>query len=213
MPAKCSCADLNAVTEGSEDRANAIAESAPRCVCESESLSPYSPGPVQPHETIARMVCVPIHVNRKKPDLLPSFFNHAFSLGLSAQRLESASDQELVAWLNRFVGGADDRVWLGYVQTSCGKLRQVERDGAADERAFCVYDAALEASPSHVEVCAAYRIIEEADRLEARAKLRRAFSDGKVFSRGSLREGAIAAQVDAELLARPMPEHWQGLVA
>ena len=114
MKAKCHCAEINAATDNCEDRVGLIADAAPDCQCEKHSMSIHSPGAVLDDEVIGRMVCVPIHVHRTKPELLPSFFNHAFNFGLSAQRLEIASDAELASWLSKFVGGSAERVWLGY---------------------------------------------------------------------------------------------------
>lgn len=209
MKAECSCSKLNTSTDGNEDRIGIIADAAPDCACENASMSQHSPHPVQQEETIARMVCIPMHVNKKKPELLPSFFNHAFSYGMSAQRLEKASDAELADWVSGFVSGADDRVWLGYIQASCKTIREVLRPNLAS-RAFCVYDAALESNPAHAEVCSSHRIIEDADRLEARANLRRAFSG--ILPRATLKNGQVQSLVRADLLARPVANHWQELV-
>lgn len=210
MQAPCHCAEVNAATDNNEDRVGLIADAAPDCECEAHSMSTHSPGPVQSNETIGRMVCVPLHVHKKKPELLPSFFSHAFSVGMSAQRLEVASASELAEWVNEFVSGSDNRVWLGYVQATCKSIRDIERvDKLA--QAFCAYDAALEQNPAHVEVCASSRVIEDADRIEARTRLRRAFANGQIVSRNALKDGSVRALVKPELLTRECPAQWQTL--
>lgn len=211
MQGPCHCAEINAATDNSEDRVGIIADAAPDCECEAYSMSPHSPGPVQSNEAIGRMVCVPLHVHKKKPELLPSFFSHAFSIGMSAQRLDVASTVELAEWVNEFVVGSENRIWLGYVQATCKSIRDIERvDKLA--QAFCAYDAALKQNPAHVEVCASSRVIDDADRIEARARLRRAFSNGQIVSRNALKDGGVRALVKPELLAREYPAQWKALV-
>lgn len=211
MRAGCSCEELNTATEGSADRVGAFADKCPECECEQHSVSRHSPGPVQHEETIVRMVCSPMHVHKKKPELLPSFFGHAFSYGLSAQRLEKSTDQELAKWVNSFVTGGDDRVWLGYVRASCATIRRISRPEGAESQAFCVLDAALESNRSHIEICASHRPIDDADRIEVRAGLMRAFSS--VLPRAELKDGQVCTLVNPELLAREVAEHWRSLVA
>lgn len=212
MHAGYSCAEINTVTAGNENRVGMIADAAPDCACEQHSMSQYSPGLVKNEETIARMVCIPMHVHKKKPELLPSFFGHVFSFGMSAQRLEKTNDAELANWVNQFVGGADDRVWLGYVQAPCKKIRDVLRVDK-NSQAFCVYDVGLVDNGSHVEICASNRIIEDADRIETRARLRQAFSNGKILSRASLKDGRVQSLVNGELLMRDVADCWKPLIA
>lgn len=213
MLGECNCAELSATTDGNADRVNIIAEAAPGCGCERQVMSLHSPGIVEAHETVVRMVCVPMHVHKKKAELLPSFFGHAFTYGLSAQRLERATTGELVEWLNTFVGASDDRVWLGHVEASALAIRQVRRVDSEEAQAFCVYDAAIPGNSAHVEVGASTRIIDEADRIEARSRLRKAFSDGKIVPRDQLKAGAVLQQMDAGLAGRQVPAQWANLTA
>ena len=212
MEGECDCAKLAEETDGNADRVGLFADAAPDCGCETVSVSPHSPGPVGDDETIGRLVCVPMHVHKKRPELLPSFFGHAFTFGLSAQRLERASEDELASWLNAFVGAADDRVWLGHVESAASTVRAIRRVGQEDSRGFCIYDAALEANAAHVEIGAASRVIAEADQIEARALLRRAFGDGKIVPRSQLKAGAVIAMLESGLAERPVPAQWATLV-
>lgn len=155
------------------------------------------------------MVCIPLHVHEKKLQLKPNFFNHAFTKGLSTQRLERSGNSELAQWINSFLRVDTDRVWLGYVQASCDAIRAILHS-TERLRLFCVYDSATDDNPSHVEVCASRRIIEEADRLEARAELRKAFS--KVHQRAILKNGDVCKLVDRDLLEREIPTHWKSFV-
>lgn len=100
---QCACAEINTTSEDSEDRVGLIADISPDCGCEQHQMSEHSPCPVSDEETIVRMVCVPMHVHKKKAELLPNFFNHAFTRGMSAQRLDASTDDELANWVNNFL--------------------------------------------------------------------------------------------------------------
>jgi len=202
-----SCVALNVATENDPDRVGLIADSKPDCACESEPFSQYSPGLVQSSETIVRMVCVPMHVHLKRVELKTSFFSHIATNGASVQRLEIASDAELLKCVEDLTGGADDRVWLGVVEANTSEIRGLQqRDG---KQSFCVADAALEGNPAHAEIHNAWRI-PEADQIEYRVALRDLFVRGGIRSRSSFRDGSVWNSVRDDIRARPLPPAWTG---
>lgn len=202
MSSGCPCSDLHASTKNNEDRAGIIADAAPNCRCELQSLSPYSPGVVEDGETILRMVCFSMHVRRNGTGLLPTFFDHVFSKGMSAQRFERTSNEDLAGWINMFLGKIDKQAWIGYVHASCKTIREVLHE--ENLRAFCVYDAAFDGNPTHIEVCAASRqVIQDKDLPEMRAILTRAFSD--IRPRNTLRDGIVQSMVNKEFIGRDVP--------
>ncbi len=75
-----------------------------------------------------RLVCAPMHVHSKRPELKSSYFSHVFTKGASAQRLDHATDTELVATIDTLITSADDRLWLGYVQCRAKDIRQINVD-------------------------------------------------------------------------------------
>jgi hypothetical protein len=204
-----SCADLNLATQDQEDRVGQFADAKPGCACEQDTLSEYSPGIVEDNETILRMVCVPMHIHSKKPELKSSFFSHIASFGASVQRLEKSTDEELTACVEGLVSGAEDRVWLGYVQASARAIRDVQV-GKEGKQSFCVADAALENNRAHAEIHCAYRI-PEADRIEYRVQLMNVFKGKTVLNRRSVRDGAIWNALGAELKTRALPPQWADL--
>ena len=50
----------------SKDRAACIDKEQPHCRCEDVSVSVYSSGPVENHETLIRILVAPQHMNRKR---------------------------------------------------------------------------------------------------------------------------------------------------
>ncbi|SDY52603.1 hypothetical protein SAMN05518669_11318 [Variovorax sp. YR634] len=204
-----SCADLDRATEGLPDRVGSFADAKPSCACEQETLSEYSPGLVQDEETIIRMVCVPMHVHSKRAELKSSFFSHVATFGASVQRLEFASDGELIGCVEALVGGGEDRMWLGYVEAPASLIRSVQL-GDGDTQSFCVADAALPENPAHAEIHCAQRI-PEADHVEYRAELLRVFNERGVLHRRSIRGGDVWNGVREELRLRPLPQQWAAL--
>lgn len=203
-----SCAALNAATDESKDRVGIIADAKPGCGCEAESFSEHSPGLVEEAETIFRMVCVPQHVHPKRPELMSSFFSHAFSSGVSVQRLEQSKPLENIECVEALVGSKDDRAWLGYVQAPASAIREISLGD--DGQSYCVADAALPHNRSHAEIHSARRI-PEAERIEYRRELMRVFNAKQVLNRRALQDGAVWGGLREDLKARPLPAQWEAL--
>jgi hypothetical protein len=191
------------------DRVGIFADQKPDCACEKLSLSSHSPSLIEDSEAIARMVCTPMHVHSKKPEVKSSFFSHAFSYGASAQRLEHATNQELATCVADLIGGAEDRTWLGVVVASAVAIRALSL-GSAGKQSFCVADAALEENPAHAELHCAYRV-PEADAIEYRRQLMTVFNSGAIRHRKSLRAGSVWTLVPGELTERTLPAQWASL--
>ena len=184
-------------------------------------MSPKSPGVVSDDEVIIRLVCAPMHVHSKRLELKSSFFSHAFTKGASAQRLNHATDTELITTVDALTSGAEDRLWLGYVQCRAKDIRQVEVDENIVQL-FCVYDAALppenaldmvpaeHENPAHAEIHASRRI-PEADQIQYRAELAKAFNSNRILPRRTLRDGAIWGALREDLKDRKVPEQWAAL--
>lgn len=184
-------------------------------------MSPKSPGVVSDDEVIIRLVCAPMHVHSKRAELKSSFFSHAFTKGASAQRLNHATDTELITTIDALTSGADDRLWLGYVQCRAKDIRQIEV-GEKSVQLFCVYDAALPPqnapdtdptepeNPAHAEIHASRRI-PEADEIQYRVELAKAFNCNGIRPRRTFRDGVIWGALREDLKDRTVPEQWAAL--
>lgn len=203
------CSDLDRETDDHPDRVGVFADAKPECACEHESLSGYSPGVVADEEIIARFVCAPLHVHRKRAELNSSFFSYAFSRGVSVQRLDASTDEELVGCVKGLLTGSDDRQWLGYVTAPASAIRALAV-GGDETQTFCVADAALAENRAHAEIHCARRI-PEADRLERRAELTKLFNTQGIQNRRALREGKVWEALPGDLKERPLPAHWNQL--
>lgn len=207
--AELSCAELDLATQEDQSRVGIFADLKPDCSCEKQSLSNDSPGLIDNKENIARMVCTPMHVHSKRPELKSSFFSHVASYGASAQRLEHATDHELASCVTNLIRGGDDRVWLGLVVASAEAIRSLSL-GQHGKQSFCVADAALNDNPAHAEIHCAYRI-PEADEIEYRRELMKAFNADKIEHRRSLRNGAVWSLLPENLRERVLPNQWSSL--
>ena len=204
-----SCSALDLGTQDNPDRVGIFADQKPDCACEKLSLSAHSPSLIGDHECIARMVCTPMHVHSKKPELKSSFFSHVSSYGASAQRLEHATNQELANCITELIGGSDDRIWLGVVVAPTFAIRELSL-GSQGKQSFCVADAALDGNPAHAELHCAYRV-PEADAIEYRRELMKVFNSGAIRHRKSLRAGSVWTLIPEQLRVRELPGHWSAL--
>jgi hypothetical protein len=149
-----------------------------------------------------------MHVYPKRQELKPSFFSHAFSAGLSIQRIDLAQPQELHDWVGNFLRPKDDRAWLGYVSAETQNLRSIIAEDSKQQM-FCVYDTSRADNPAHAEISISIdRPIPETDLPELRAKLMKAFNNGIVHSRLELLDGAVFNMLPNDLQQRPIPNHW-----
>ena len=212
------CAEVHTSTDRHPDRVGLIVDAKPSCLCERDSMSANSPGVVNDYEVIIRLVCAPMHVHSKRPELKSSFFSHVFTKGASAQRLDHATDTELVTTIDTLITSADDRLWLGYVQCRAKDIRQINV-GEKSGQLFCVYDAALPPqnvpdteptepeNPAHAEIHASRRI-PEADEIQYRVELAKAFNASGIRPRRTLRGGVVWASLREDLKDRKLPDQW-----
>lgn len=169
-------------------------------------MSPYSPGRVRDEETTLRMVVNPMMMHKKRAELMPNFFGHAVTVGMSVQRSQRATSKELAELVTGFLRDNNDRAWLGFVSAPVSSVR-----GCLDEngrRIFAVYDIANRNNPAHAEIGMAYEI-PEADVPEMRSLLMKAHGNGAIQPRASLKNGEVFAALPRELQERAVPDRWK----
>jgi hypothetical protein len=169
-----------------------LSEKAPRCACEQFRVSSYSPSPVLDEEQLARFVFEPVDGKRdfldKNGKLKGNSFSQIFTNGCSIQR-ELASDKELYSFVRAF-SLKNNKKWVAVAVGTCSDVRQVVH-GDPPARAVCVFDTGAKDNTSHSEIFQSYAI-PEADRLELKRKVLKAFLDGNVIYAAQYRAGRIA---------------------
>lgn len=202
------CVALNESTRGKDDRVALIAKEKPGCACELEPFASCSPGLIEHEETIVRIVCEPMHVHEKRLELKPSFFSHAYTKGVSVQRLEHSTCQQFVDCATSLVLGKEDRAWLGYVVADAKSIRALKfADGS---QMFSVLDAGLEDNPAHAEIHASR--IGEADEIEHRKQLRDLFLRSGFHGRKKLLDQEVWNKFPDNLKDRKVFPAWQPAV-
>ena len=177
---------------GAIDEKSRVADfnlAAPDCVCELQTTSNYSRKPVHATELLTRFAFHPIHFEKRNHKLKNSIFSQVANSGCSIQRENLATNNELRSWLtNKFAN--DGLEWQGIVQAKCDDVRQIMAENSK-KRALAVYDTAEKENPSHAEIFQTQYVIDDADRLEIRRKLFKAFGDGQFIQPSDYRENAL----------------------
>lgn len=186
------CKNLHLDTRENNERILAINDLAPDCCCEKHKTSPYSTGPVQNSEKIARFVFSPLSVNPKTGKIKNNIFGHAFTNGCSTQREDLASDDEIRAFKNKFIASDSRWTWYGTLITDCATLRSIGLPRQQNIRAMCVYDTAEKDNPSHAEFFhSQIQEISEEDIVELRYELFEAFNVKNPILPNSYRGGRL----------------------
>jgi hypothetical protein len=194
------CRKANLNTQDDRLRADKLSAIPPMCGCEKYRTSRYSPGIIENDEKLTRFVFSPVHVSKKTGGVLPALFNQVHTSGCSVQRDSIADDSEIAAFVSTFLGAGGDRVWMGVVSAECQEVRGIRIENKG-ERALCVFDTAEKNNPAHGEVCRA-RVIDEADRVELRNHLYKAFNSKAVIAPGNYRAGGVWANLTDDLRSR-----------
>ncbi|MEN8217983.1 MAG: hypothetical protein ABFS56_16770 [Pseudomonadota bacterium] len=122
----------------------------PHCACEQHSVSSYSPGIVQDDEYLVRLIFSPTHFNEQTGKLKPFAFLDCKDKGLSVNRLQYTSVDELKQTAAFISCG---RQIVGVVVAQCADIRAIVDE--ENQRAFCVYDTATKNNQSHADICQA----------------------------------------------------------
>lgn len=124
---------------------------------EAITVSIFSPAIVDDDEIIIRLWYVPIHVELDTGQLRPTAFNDAIDKGLSVNRSDYASIEEIQeAAIAQALAISKIRSPRDYHGYSTAKVSQIRAQMAYDLNVFAVYDTSLdfEEGISHADVCA-----------------------------------------------------------
>ena len=181
-------------------RVSEFNQAAPNCQCEGFRTSKFSPYPVKNSELLTRFIFSPLHV-RKNGELKPSLFTHVETSGCSVQREHLATNAELSPWVQGFLLNQDKQSWFGTVSALSSDIREVGLSQSSN-RAFAVYDTAERNNPAHAEVFQTQYVVDEADRIELRAEIMKAFGGGKITKPYLYRSGAVWDDLGQDLRIR-----------
>lgn len=175
----------------------AVEERFPAGDCEAVKVSEYSPGPVEDHETLVRLVLHPIHVDERTGVVVSVAFTDVWKSDLSVFRDERASLEEIQFAVEQMKA-------TGLRKTPPRERRVVEVRSArvaavrydmmpkAKARAFRVYDTGEKEKPHHASV-----FLTKAARIELSEKSvrKRLFELFGVVA-GKYRDGLVVSSTD-----------------
>lgn len=165
------------------NRCKALCLQFPHCACEQHSVSSHSPVVVQDDEYLVRLIFSPTHFNEQTGKLKPFAFFDCKDKGLSVNRMQYTSVEELKQTAAFISHG---RRIIGVVVAKCADIRAIIDEES--ERAFCVYDTATKNNKSHADICQAIadtcQSIETGKWRKRGSKLRRKLM--KLFSENPL---------------------------
>lgn len=194
------CQGINQRTAQNDQRVSEINAAAPDCGCEKFCMSVYSPGVVGDSEKLARFVFSPYQVG-KNGKLNPGAFSHVYEKGCSIQRDTIAGNDEILLFINRFLGKRDDHVWKGLLMADGSAVRNILTKSFT-RRAVCVYDTAKNENPSHGEICQTQHVLDEDDKVELRHDLLMAFGNKVIIPPAQYRDGMVWNSLSPQFQAR-----------
>lgn len=169
------------------ERADLIDSTHPQAVCEAESVSVHSAGPVKGEEYLHRYVFSPLHLHEGK--VVPALFSDAKDKGLSCERdhspipssdLHARGQTQVEAFNANRRPTQAERTYVGAVTAQSVKIRELTLENS---RIYAVYDTGLANNPAHVDVFEMPSVMKSAMKSEqklARLALAEAFTDEPV---------------------------------
>lgn len=128
--------------------AREVEAAAPDCMCEAESMSALSPGPVENHEILHRIMVSPRDYDPVTKLIAQRPFEKLFANGLSVMR-DRGSDADFLdiaedSLLSK--PGSDFRSVQAVCSVGAGAIREIESEN--QQQAFCIYDQTV---PRNIE--------------------------------------------------------------
>jgi hypothetical protein len=127
-------------------------------------------------------------------------FAHVCSQGLSVQRENLATDQELADFVTDFLERQVKWAWVGVLTAPVSAFRSLEREGFRD---VCAYDTGERTNPSHGELMSA-RTNSEDDKIRVRKAVKDLFRPDTVTPREAFRQGQVWRMLSPDHQARPI---------
>lgn len=150
---------------------------------EQVSQSEFSPGPVEGHEDLVRIIVSPLHLesgeNRLKTAAFPR--TDLTDRGVSIER-KAFSDLTKLTHSSHKLLKNEDRSIAGYALVECSSVRAI-LDELGDQ-IFCVLDTALKCNPAHADIFFA-KELPKPKQIKYRKYILDAFSK-RLMSHGSL---------------------------
>ena len=144
----CSCTELETQHGQGKCKCAHYRRQFPDCQCEHESVSRYSPGPVQDDEVLVRTL-FRSQITDQSGRLKPTYFRpEPTSRGFSVDRVSLVGSESLAA------AKRTDARYNGYLQFIAARSSDLRAATINDgKRLFCIYDSAIADNTAHADIC------------------------------------------------------------
>jgi hypothetical protein len=123
---------------------------------ETQTANQFSPGTIDNEEFLLRALDNPTHWDRNTNQFTPNAFLDAGSFGLSVNRIEFATIEELINSAEQRINQKNSqqlhskRVFIGFAKYKCGEIRDAL--SITNKRLLAVFDTANPKNVSHADV-------------------------------------------------------------
>ena len=158
----CNCLDLELLHGQGDCKCIHYREQFPDCMCESESVSEYSPGRVSDDELLVRTLFTEVET---EPDgyLTPKYFrSDPEKRGFCVDRLLPPISDLLMS------NKSEDPRYNGYLRFIAARTKDVRELMKEGKRLFCVYDSGTEENRYHADICLNVYVERGAERRKPR---------------------------------------------
>ena len=144
----CGCKELEAKYSQTECKCARYQEKFPDCVCERESVSIHSPGPVADNEILVRSIFTERELNQEGRVKPIHFRPEPSTRGFSVDRVNRNQVGLLKSSKRK---DARHKGYLKFAAARSGDIRNLMNDDG--KRLFCVYDTATVENHAHADIC------------------------------------------------------------
>lgn len=144
----CGCRELEAKYSQTECKCARYREKFPDCMCERESVSIHSPGPVADDEILVRSIFAEEQLDQEGRVKPVHFRQEPSTRGLSVDRVNRTQVESLKSSKRK---DARYEGYLKFAAARSGDIRNLVNDDGT--RLFCIYDTATAENHVHADIC------------------------------------------------------------
>lgn len=144
----CGCRELEAKYSQTECKCARYREKFPDCMCERESVSIHSLGPVADDEILVRSIFTEKQLDQEGRVNPVHFRQEPSTRGFSVDRVDRTHVESLKSSKRK---DARHKGYLKFATARSGDIRNLVNDDGT--RLFCIYDTATAENHAHADIC------------------------------------------------------------
>ena len=144
----CGCRELEAKYSQTECKCARYRDKFPDCMCERESVSVHSPGPVADDEILVRSIFTERELDQEGRVKPVHFRQEPSTRGFSVDRVNRTQLGSLKSSKRK---DARHKGYLKFAAARSSDIRNLVNDD--ETRLFCIYDTATDENHAHADIC------------------------------------------------------------